>query len=56
MMRLGFSLGGCAHPFDRLRAGSCKERKDEAPSVAKLNKKRVGHVPEPTDVSQLFDE
>jgi hypothetical protein len=34
------------HPFDRLRAGSCKERKDGAPSfVAALRKSRLSPPP-----------
>jgi hypothetical protein len=33
-VRGAYGAGGIAsHPFDKLRAGSCKERKDGAPSA-----------------------
>jgi hypothetical protein len=43
------STGSIAsHPFGKLRAGSCKERKDGAPSVGMVHAKivEVGHPPD----------
>jgi hypothetical protein len=39
--------GIAAHPFGKLRAGSCKKRKDGAPSVGTVHAKivKVGHSP-----------
>jgi hypothetical protein len=39
-----------AHPFDKLRAGSCKKRKDGAPSVGMVHKKILKHGPPATSV------
>jgi hypothetical protein len=44
-----------AHPFDKLRAGSCKQRKDGAPSVGMVYAKIVKGGP-PAQFFILSDE
>jgi hypothetical protein len=52
--RLGHPASIAAHPFDKLRAGSCKKPKDGAPSAGMVQCKDGPPAPSPLCISCYY--